>query len=212
VIPVNGDRAADHYPDEPRRSCKTPAVGASYNPGVVSHVSRRTFMSAIAMAAPVLAMPAPVAAASNVARSLRFAHLHTGERLAVEYLRGGVYVPDALAAIDHVLRDFRTGEVHRIDTDLLDLLSRLGDLTGTRAHFEVISGYRSPATNDMLRQRSEGVAAGSLHMQGKAIDIRLADVPLVALRRAALSTRRGGVGYYRASNFVHVDTGRVRSW
>lgn len=164
------------------------------------------------MAAPVLAMPAHVAAGPPVARALRFTHLHTGERLAVEYFSGRVYLPDAMAAIDRVLRDFRTEEVHPIDTDLLDLLSRLTDLTGTREPFQVISGYRSPATNEMLRGRSDGVAAGSLHMQGRAIDVRLGDVPLVALRRAALSARRGGVGYYRASNFVHVDTGRVRSW
>ena len=94
----------------------------------------------------------------------------------------------------------------------MDLLHHLTHLTGSVRPFEVISGYRSPATNEMLRHRSEGVASGSLHMQGQAIDIRLADVPLGALRDAALATRRGGVGYYPASDFVHVDTGRVRAW
>ena len=109
-------------------------------------------------------------------------------------------------------RDFRTGDVHAIDTGLLDLLHNLTTVTETTRPFQVISGYRSPATNAMLRQVSEGVAAGSLHMQGLAIDIRLADVPLGKLRKAALAMKRGGVGYYPASDFVHVDTGRVRAW
>ena len=102
--------------------------------------------------------------------------------------------------------------MHPIDPNLLDLLHHLTDLTGTTRPFQVISGYRSPVTNDMLRQKTEGVASGSLHMKGKAIDIRLADVPLATLRQAAVAARRGGVGYYPASDFVHVDTGRVRTW
>jgi len=144
-------------------------------------------------------------------RVLRFAHLHTGERLEVEYFKGD-YLQDALQSVNQVLRDFRSGEVHAIQPALLDLLHRLSTLTGTARPFEVISGFRSPATNQMLRQRSEGVAAGSLHMVGQAIDIRLADVPLDRLRQTALAVKGGGVGYYPASNFVHVDTGRVRRW
>lgn len=145
-------------------------------------------------------------------RSLTFNNLHTGERLTAEYFSAGTYVPDALRAIDHVLRDFRTGDIHTIDPALLDLLHRLGGVTGSRRPYEVISGYRSPATNRMLRARSEGVASGSLHMQGQAIDIRVGDVRLASLRDAALAVGRGGVGYYPASNFVHVDTGRPRRW
>jgi uncharacterized protein YcbK (DUF882 family) len=121
-------------------------------------------------------------------------------------------VPDALATVNHFLRDFRTSEVHVIDPSLLDLLHELAGITGSTQPFQVISGYRSPATNEMLRRHSEGVAAGSLHMKGQAIDIRVAGVPLDALHRAALDLRRGGVGYYPASDFVHVDTGRVRRW
>jgi len=102
--------------------------------------------------------------------------------------------------------------VHVIDPGLLDLLHGLASMTRTTRAIQVISGYRSPATNEMLRHRSEGVAAGSLHMKGQAIDIRLADVPLASLRGAALEARRGGVGYYPASDFVHVDTGRFRTW
>ena len=174
--------------------------------------SRRDFLTALGAAVPALALPRQIFAESSAARVLSFNHLHTGERLAVEYFSGGVYVPDALSAINQVLRDFRTGDVHEINPGLLDLLHGLTGVTGSRRPFEVISGYRSPGTNQMLRARSEGVAAGSLHMQGQAIDVRLADVPLAGLRDAALAIRRGGVGYYPASDFVHVDTGRVRTW
>jgi uncharacterized protein YcbK (DUF882 family) len=160
---------------------------------------------------PIVAAPRWVFA-DSAARTLRFTHTHTGERLAIEYFSGGTYLVDALATVNYFLRDFRTGDVHVIDPGLLDLLHGLRVLTETSKPFQVISGYRSPATNDMLRHRSEGVAAGSLHLKGQAIDIRLADVPLAKLRRAALDTHRGGVGYYPASDFVHVDTGRVRMW
>lgn len=174
--------------------------------------SRRTFLGCVLAAVPVLAAPRRLSAASPAVRALRFMHTHTGERLTVEYFMGGAYDPDALATVNHFLRDFRTGDVHNIDPGLLDLLHGLQTRTESSQPFQVISGYRSPATNEMLRHRSEGVAAGSLHMQGQAIDIRLADVPLATLRRAALSAGRGGVGYYPASDFVHVDTGRVRAW
>jgi uncharacterized protein YcbK (DUF882 family) len=178
----------------------------------VSALSRRAFVATLAGAVPVLALPRQLLAKAMGARALEFVHTHTGERLAVEYFGGGTYVPDALTTINHFLRDFRTGDVHSIDPHLLDLLHSLNGLTGARRPFQVISGYRSPVTNDMLRHKSEGVAAGSLHMQGQAIDIRVADVPLDGLRRAALALHGGGVGYYPKSDFVHVDTGRVRTW
>jgi uncharacterized protein YcbK (DUF882 family) len=143
---------------------------------------------------------------------VRFAHLHTGERLSVEYFSAGSYLPDALDAVNRLLRDFRTGDVHAIDPGLLDILFAVRRETGTTRYFEVISGYRSPATNAALRRKSEGVASGSLHMQGRAIDVRLGDVPLSTLRRTALRLGGGGVGYYPESNFVHLDTGRVRAW
>lgn len=187
----------------------------------MEQISRRHFVTAIAAGLAGAALPDWAAAAPSGAgnlslppgaRSVSFRHLHTGERLAVEYFTNGAYLPDALQAVDRILRDFRTDEIHAIDPALLDLLHALTRLSGSRRPFEVISGYRSPATNRMLRSRSERVAAGSLHMRGKAIDIRLADVPLAALRKAALEAGGGGVGYYPASNFVHVDTGRVRFW
>lgn len=177
----------------------------------VRNLSRRRFLRGV-LAAPVLAAASPLQASALDTRALRFLHTHTGERLAVEYAGVGGYLPDALAVVNHFLRDFRTGDEHPIDPSLLDLLHRVTTLTGSRRPFEVISGYRSPATNAMLRRQSEGVAGGSLHMVGQAIDIRLADIPLPRLRSAALSIGGGGVGYYPTSNFVHVDTGRVRFW
>ncbi|HUU34199.1 MAG TPA: YcbK family protein [Vicinamibacterales bacterium] len=176
--------------------------------------SRRLFLTTLAAAPLVLTARAARATtpAAPAARALRFNHLHTGEKLAVEYFQAGRYQPDALAAVNHLLRDFRTGDVHDIDPALLDVLFDLHQSTETRRSFEVISGYRSPKTNAGLRKKSEGVAARSLHMSGRAIDIRVGDVPLAALRRSALALGKGGVGYYPASNFVHVDTGRVRTW
>jgi uncharacterized protein YcbK (DUF882 family) len=174
--------------------------------------SRRTFLGGMLASVPVIAAPRRLWAESTSIRRLRFTHTHTGERLAIEYFSDGAYLPDALTTVNHFLRDFRTGDIHDIDPELLDLLHRLARVTDTSQPFQVISGYRSPATNEMLRHRSEGVAANSLHMKGQAIDIRLADVPLAALRQAAFGAHRGGVGYYPASDFVHVDTGRVRMW
>lgn len=179
--------------------------------------TRRDFLTRLALAAPAVlvadrAFAIDPGAAATANRALTFHHTHTGERLAVEYFSRGTYVPDALVAINRHLRDFRTGEEHVIDPALLDLLHRLQLATGSERPFEVISGYRSPKTNQVLREKSNGVAASSLHMAGKAIDIRVADVKLAALRAAAIDLRAGGVGYYPESQFVHVDTGRVRMW
>ncbi len=178
----------------------------------MSGLSRRDFVTGLSATIALMAVPRLASARSVAVRELKFTHTHTGERLAVEYFSDGAYLQDALTTVNRFLRDFRTSEVHPIDPDLLDLLHGVTDLTGSEQPFQVISGYRSPATNQMLRHRSEGVASGSLHTKGQAIDIRLADVPLPKLRKAALAVRRGGVGYYPASDFVHVDTGRVRAW
>jgi uncharacterized protein YcbK (DUF882 family) len=148
-------------------------------------------------------------------RVLSFFNTHTGERLTAAYCCGGEYQPDALAQINHILRDFRVNEIKPIDPKLLDLLHELGGTLETDRPFHVISGYRSPHTNAVLRERGgaqTGVASKSLHMVGKAIDIRVPGVKLDHLRGAARSLKLGGVGYYPASNFVHVDTGRVRFW
>lgn len=174
--------------------------------------TRRQFLTAAAIAGAAVLLPRPLLARA-APRTLDFLNTHTGERLlGVEYFTGVRYVPSALEEVNHCLRDWRNDQVHPIDPDLLDILHDLARATGTRRPFEIISGYRSPVTNAMLRSQSTKVSSNSLHMQGRAIDIRLPDVPLSRLRQAALSLRRGGVGYYPASNFVHVDTGRVRSW
>ncbi|HKD20476.1 MAG TPA: YcbK family protein [Rhizomicrobium sp.] len=146
------------------------------------------------------------------ARTLDFNNIHTGEKLKIDYWADGSYVPDALETINHLLRDYRNGEVHVIEPKLLDLLTILNARLETSAPFEVISGYRSPATNAMLREEHHGVAAKSLHMQGMAIDIRVRDRSLQNLHNAALGLHAGGVGYYPTSDFVHVDVGRVRTW
>lgn len=177
----------------------------------MNNPSRRRFVTALG-ASVLVAGPRWARADAGATRALSFDNLHTSEKLVVEYFERGRYMPDAVAAVNHLLRDFRTGDVGPMDTALLDLLHRLAALTASKRAFQVISGYRSPRTNEALRQRSSGVAGGSLHMRGQAIDIRLADVPLATLRDAALALRSGGVGYYAASNFVHVDTGRVRAW
>jgi uncharacterized protein YcbK (DUF882 family) len=146
---------------------------------------------------------------------LRFYHTHTGERLDVVYRRGDQYLPDALDELDHFLRDHRTGDVRHYDPRLFDLLHDLtASLADSGGEIDVICGYRTPRSNEFLRLRSPhtGVAQHSLHMQAEAIDIRLPGIPTAELRDAALRLHRGGVGYYRSSNFVHVDVGRVRHW
>lgn len=162
------------------------------------------------LAAGLLLLPEP--AASIDERSLSFYHTHTGKRLDVVYARGGEYLEPALEEVERFLSDFRTGDRKTIDPELLDLLYELRETVGSDGTFEVISAYRSPKTNEMLRTRGSGVAKASQHLVGKAIDVRLRDVSLVRLRNAAISMERGGVGYYEASDFVHLDTGRVRRW
>jgi len=154
----------------------------------------------------------PPAASASTYRELSFYHTHTGERLTVTYWQDGEYLESALEEINHFLRDFRTGDASEFDPELLDILHIVYQQTGSEGHFEVISAYRSPKTNDMLRARSGGVAKNSQHLHGKAIDIRLTDVPIAELRRVAYDLQRGGVGYYETSNFVHLDTGRFRTW
>jgi uncharacterized protein YcbK (DUF882 family) len=159
-----------------------------------------------------LGLTAGRACADVAPRVVALHNLHTGESLNALYWENGAYVPDALAAVNHVLRDFRTGDVHEIDPRLIDLLRTISARVETRRPFQIISGYRSPLTNAMLHERSHGVASGSLHMSGLAADIRLPDVDLDRLHGAALGLGGGGVGYYPTSDFVHVDVGRVRRW
>ena len=150
--------------------------------------------------------------AAEPERKLSFYNLHTGENLDATYWADGQYLASELTAINHILRDHRTGDTTDMDTGLLDLLTVLHRKMDSKQAFQIISGYRSAKTNAALHRKSNGVAKKSMHLQGKAIDIRLPGCQLSDLRKAALSCRKGGVGYYQKSNFIHVDTGRVRHW
>lgn len=155
---------------------------------------------------------APNSASNPPAKRIAFTNLHTGERLEVEYSRDDAYVPQAMASIETLLRDFRNGEKHAIDPKLMDYLVDVAALLAVPPAFSVISGYRSPETNERLHERSSGVSQRSLHMQGRAIDVRMSGVDCKDLADRAQQMQRGGVGYYRASNFVHLDTGAFRTW
>ena len=173
-----------------------------------SLLSRRSFLKVGTFA--IVAGPQLLRGADQE-RSLSFYNLHTTEKLNAVYFADGGYVADSLTAINTVLRDHRTGTVHEIDRRLLDLLWQLRTQLTTAEPFEIISGYRSPETNAMLRGKSNGVATHSLHMDGMAADVRVPGRSLELIRKVAVSMKSGGVGYY-PSQFVHVDVGRVRTW
>jgi len=145
-------------------------------------------------------------------KMLSFEHTHTGDKLKLTYFEQGSYIKDALQEINYLLRDYHTDDVHPIDTALLDQLFDLKQTLGVNKPFHIVSGYRSPFTNAQLRKHSHGVAEHSLHMQGRAIDIRVEGVQTKTIRNAALAMARGGVGYYPRNNFVHLDTGEFRTW
>jgi uncharacterized protein YcbK (DUF882 family) len=179
-------------------------------------VSRRTFLAAglttaVACFSPYKAF-ASMLKASPPEKTLAFYNTHTGENMKAVYWDQGTYVPQALAEINYILRDHRTGEVREIEPALLDLLCALHQKLGSAAPFSIISGYRSPETNSLLSSKSKGVVKNSMHLLGKAIDIRLPGHELKTLQRAAVDLRGGGVGYYPSSDFVHIDVGRVRYW
>jgi uncharacterized protein YcbK (DUF882 family) len=168
-------------------------------------------MRTFGWAALSLALPFAPAAWAAAPRAISLYHTHTSERLNVVYYEGGEYVPDALTELNSMLRDFRTSEVCQFDPALFDQLHALNLACG-EGTYEVVSAFRSAQTNSMLRQQSRRVAKDSLHVRGRAIDVRLSGRETRRLRDAALSLRQGGVGYYARSNFVHLDTGAVRSW
>lgn len=180
---------------------------------------KRRFIKRSLQAGLLCALPAPLRAAVSTDRSakeaprkLAFYNIHTKEFVEAVYHANGDYQPAGLARINRVLRDHRTGDITPIDHSLLDTLYGISCQLGDCGTFSVISGYRSPTTNAMLRRVTSGVAKNSYHMQGKAIDIRLRGCPTDKLRDVCIQARAGGVGYYRKSNFVHVDVGPVRSW
>jgi len=145
-------------------------------------------------------------------KELAFYNLHTDEKLRVTYFKNGEYDKVAMNKIYHILRDFRTGDVYPISANLIDLMHDLQDKLKTDKTIEIISGYRSKKTNDMLAKRSHSVAKGSYHTKGLATDLRMSGISTRKIKMTALFMKRGGVGYYPKSNFVHVDVGPVRHW
>jgi len=170
------------------------------------------FISYIGIVPLLLFSAMPCVGESLEALHLKFYNTHTGERLEVTYKKGDHYVPETLEKIDYILRDCRNGKVHSMDPKLLGFLYDLLKELDYQGEVHIISGYRSPETNERLRKRSSGIAKHSLHMQGKALDFRLPGIDTRLLRDKALSMRRGGVGYYKKLDFIHIDTGRVRFW
>ena len=149
---------------------------------------------------------------SSDERSLKFYHSHTGESLQVIFFAGGQYLPEAMMELRVFLADWRNGEQRDMDPELMNILWRIQQISANKEVYEVISAYRSEETNALLHSKSKGVAKNSQHILGKAIDVRLRGLDLERLRKTARDLRLGGVGYYPGSDFVHVDTGRVRYW
>jgi uncharacterized protein YcbK (DUF882 family) len=178
---------------------------------ICKHPGRRLFLQRAGAAL----MVAPLGAAwarTPERRSLSLVHAHTGESLSTVYFQDGEYQAVELTRINELLRDFRTGDVHPIDTGTLDILADLHELAGHDEPYQIVCGYRSPRTNAALRRRSHAVAEHSLHMQGRAIDLRLPGFSTGRLHQLALRMERGGVGFYPQSDFVHLDNGPVRYW
>ena len=176
-------------------------------------MNRRTFLHTSARLTLGLALlsPADLFAGHQPTRKLTFYHTHTEETFCLSCVKGRFSKEDR-RKLNTFLRDFRTGDVYSMDMRLFATLARIQDMTGSKGVYEVISGYRSPKTNELLRSKSDGVARKSFHMQGRAIDIRLTDVKTKKVAKVARRLNFGGVGYYHKSDFVHLDTGPIRTW
>lgn len=166
--------------------------------------------AAVALSGALKIMPA--AARKTIGHEVSFKNAHTGESFQGVYRIGSYYVPSAFRKINRVLRDHRTGDIHPIDPELIDTLARIQRDCNCGQEINILSGYRSPKTNAMLRKTTNGVAQNSYHLKGQAADIRVPGSSTAKVRNTARALRVGGVGYYPKSGFVHVDTGRVRSW
>jgi uncharacterized protein YcbK (DUF882 family) len=190
-------------------------TGINAADGAPRTIGRRGLLAGLGAGAALAAVSSPAAAfirPPQAVRELAFEHLHTGERLIAPYMSRGRLDAHGLGQLDYILRDWRTGDVVRIDRRLYGLLDALRERLRTDAPFQIISGYRAPKTNAMLRASSGGVAKRSYHTRAMAIDIVVPSRSTEQVRDAALALRRGGVGYYPASGFVHVDVGPVRRW
>lgn len=196
----------------------------SQTKGVIApSVSRRKFLGFGALAVGTLAASSSIPCKASAAifsperefsgaRRISFRNSHTGETFSGVYRVGDKYLPDAFDKVNVVLRDFRTNEMFPIDPRVIDIIFSVHNLTKQAEPYEILSGYRCPKTNAGLRAHSEGVAKNSLHMTGQAIDLRLPGYSTKQIQKLAISLKAGGVGYYPKSDFVHMDTGDVRTW
>lgn len=183
--------------------------------GAVKLPTRRMALTAGLGLIAAMATPIPVWAkvlAKRPNREISLINLHTGEHLKAEYFHNGQYVPGAMRAISFLMRDHHNNKVHPIDPQLVDLAHVLHSTVRCNGPVNVVCGYRSPETNAMMHEISAGVAVHSMHIQGKAMDMRMPGSRLGSIRKAALALGVGGVGYYPEDNFVHVDTGPKRQW
>ncbi|MBD1558330.1 DUF882 domain-containing protein [Vibrio sp. S9_S30] len=181
----------------------------------IRELTRRDFLCRTALVTAAVTLPfspTVLATYANRPRTLLLNNLHTGELLESCYFDGKKYVSNEMAQINRLCRDHRRNEVHTMDRALFDQINAIQNIIGSKAEVQIISGYRSPTTNETLREKSKSVAKKSYHMQGRALDFRLDGVRLSEVRRAAMSLKVGGVGYYPKSNFIHIDTGPVRAW
>ena len=178
----------------------------------IENPGRRRFLNLGLAATATLLSGTAFGRAGSGEKALAFHNLHTGEKLRATYWANGRYLDEGMMLINEVLRDHRTNEAIDFSYELMDLLHAMQLQLGTKKPFHVVSGYRSPKTNAMLRRTSSGVAKRSFHMQGQAIDIRMPGASLQNVHKAALALRGGGVGYYPGSNFIHLDVGPVRHW
>lgn len=191
-------------------------MGGKYSMCSNKKINRRDLLKAGGMAGVAMLFPERALALGRdlfpVEKKLSLYNTHTGESLNTVYYSRGESLIDSLSDINNIMRDHRSGEIEKIDTKLLDTLYLLSERLNTQNAFHIISAYRSPETNNMLRKSSSGVAKKSLHIYGKAVDVRLPGCNLEELREAALQLKRGGVGYYPGSDFVHLDVGPYRYW
>ena len=183
-----------------------------HSTGVTRRAILRAFAATAVTAAPTFSQAAGFLRGGGDIRRIRMYSGRTGERMDTIYWIEGEYVPEAVAEINHFMRDWRTDSVKSIDLRAVDIMSAAHNMLEVNEPYMLLSGYRSPQTNAMLRSRSRGVAKNSLHVQGQAADLRLSSRSVSQMARAAAACKGGGVGKYSGSNFVHMDCGVVRSW
>ncbi|MCG7518263.1 DUF882 domain-containing protein [Ruegeria sp. Ofav3-42] len=181
-----------------------------------SGLTRRALLGAFAataiVAAPTYSNAAGFLRGGGDIRRIRMYSGRTGERIDMIYWVDGKYIKDAVKEVNHFMRDWRTDQVKSMDLRTIDIMAASHNLLDVNEPYMLLSGYRSPQTNAMLRSRSRRVAKNSLHMKGQAADLRLSSRSVSQMAKAAMSCRAGGVGKYYRSNFVHMDCGEVRSW